>query len=119
MFLSVFIGVHPWLIIFYSCPLRLGIARYIVSPRVVEVIIQKDRWKQAKLERGARSEPLDDLPGSLKFLMGVGSREIEIELIGLGLGQEFAAAGEGFQIEELIFDQAMHGFDIALVGVCR
>jgi hypothetical protein len=35
----------------------------------------------------------------------------------LGLGKEFAAAGEGFQIEELIFDQTMHSFDIALVGV--
>jgi len=35
----------------------------------------------------------------------------------LRLGEEFAAAGEGFQIEELIFDQAMHGFHIALEGV--
>ena len=49
--------------------------------------------------------------------MGVRSREIEIELIGLCFGEVFAAAGEGFQIEELIFDQAMHGFDIALIGV--
>ncbi|HYL74147.1 MAG TPA: hypothetical protein VEU96_08060 [Bryobacteraceae bacterium] len=31
-----------------------------------------------------------------------------------------AAAGEGFQIEELIFDESMHRFDIALIGVgCR
>jgi len=51
------------------------------------------------------------------FLVGVGSREVEVELIGLGLGEEFAAAGEGFQIEELIFDQPMDGFDIALEGV--
>ena len=54
----------------------------------------------------------------LRFSLCVlGRTKIEVELIGLGLGEEFAAAGEGFQIEELIFDQPMHGFDIALVGV--
>ena len=60
------------------------------------------------------SEALDDLPWSLELFVRVGAREIEIELIGLGLGEEFAATGEGFQIEELIFDQAKNGFDIAL-----
>ena len=69
------------------------------------------------MEWRARSESLDDLPGSLKFLVGIRSREIEIELVGLRLGEEFTATGEGFQVEELIFNQAMHGFDIALVGV--
>ena len=49
--------------------------------------------------------------------MRVRSREIEIELIGLRFGEEFTAAGKSFQIEELIFDQAMHGFHIALKGV--
>jgi hypothetical protein len=71
------------------------------------------------MEGRARSEPLDDLPGTLILFMGVGPNEIEIHLVGLGLGEKFAAAGEGFQIEELIFDQAMHRFDIALVGVRR
>jgi len=55
----------------------------------------------------------------LKFLVGIRSREIEIELVGLRLGEEFTATGEGFQIEELIFDQTMHGFDIALIGMGR
>ena len=49
--------------------------------------------------------------------MRVGSRQVEIELVGVGLGEEFTAAGERFQIEELVFFEAMHGFDIALVGV--
>jgi len=47
----------------------LGIARYIVSPGVIEVIIQEHWWKQAELERRVRSEPLDDLPRSLRFLV--------------------------------------------------
>ena len=32
-------------------------------------------------------------------------------------GQEVGAAGEGFQIKELIFDEAVNGFHIALVGM--
>jgi hypothetical protein len=47
----------------------------------------------------------------------VRTSQVEVELIGLRLGEEFTAAGEGFQIEELIFDQAVNGFDIALIGV--
>ncbi len=65
------------------------------------------------------SEPLDDLPGAEIFFVGVGAREVEVELIGVDLGQEVAAAGEGFQIEELVFFDPVHGFDIALIGVCR
>jgi len=81
------------------------------------VVIQEYRWKQAELERRAGSEPLDDLPRALIFFVRVGTDEIEIELIGVGLGEEVAAAGEVFQIEELVFFEAMHGFDVALIGV--
>ena len=35
----------------------------------------------------------------------------------MSLGQELTAAGEAFQIKELVFDQAMHGLHIALIGV--
>ena len=35
----------------------------------------------------------------------------------MDFGEELAAAGEVFEVEELIFFQAMHGFHIALVGV--
>ncbi len=68
--------------------------------------------------RAGRSRSMICL-GTLILFMGIGPNEIEIHLVGLGLGEKFAAAGEGFQIEELIFDQAMHRFDIALVGVRR
>jgi len=43
--------------------------------------------------------------------------EVEVELKGVSLGEEVAAAGERFQIEELVFDQAMDGFDLSLEGV--
>jgi len=49
--------------------------------------------------------------------VGIGAGEIEGELVSEGFGQEIAAPGERFQVEELIFDQAMDGFDVALEGV--
>jgi len=58
-------------------------------------------------------------PRTQIFFVGVRSDEVEVELVGVGLGEEIAAAGEIFQIEELIFFEAMNGFDIALVGVPR
>lgn len=60
---------------------------------------------------------LDDLPGSEVLLVGVGAGEVEVELIGETFGEEVAAAGERFQVEELVFDEAMNGFDVALEGV--
>jgi hypothetical protein len=86
---------------------------------VVEVIIQEYRWKQAELERPAGLELFDDLPGAEVLLVGVGADEVEVELVGEGFGQEVAAALERFEVEELIFDEAMDGFDIALEGVSR
>jgi hypothetical protein len=56
------------------------------------------------MEGRAQSEPLDNLPGTLILFMGVGPDEIEIHLVGLSLGEKFAAPGKGFQIEKLIFD---------------
>jgi hypothetical protein len=35
----------------------------------------------------------------------------------VSFGQELATTGEGFQVEELVFDQAVDGFHVALVGV--
>jgi hypothetical protein len=91
--------------------------RHIVSPCVVEVVVQEHGWKQAEFERRAGSEPLDDLPGALILLVGVGACEVEVQLVGVHFGQELAAAGEVFQIEELVFFEPVHGFDVALVGV--
>lgn len=49
--------------------------------------------------------------------MGVRPREVEVELVGGDLGQELAAAAELLQIEELVFDQTVHGFHVTLPGV--
>ena len=62
-------------------------------------------------------ELLDDLPGAEILFVGVEADEVEVELVGMSFGEEVAAAGEGFQIEELVFDQAVDGFDVALEGV--
>jgi hypothetical protein len=51
------------------------------------------------------------------FFVGVGTDEIEVKLVGVSLGEEIAAAGEVFQIEELVFFEAVEGFDVALIGV--
>ena len=69
------------------------------------------------MKRPAGLELLDDLPGAEILFVGVGTDEVEIELIGEGFGEEVAATGERFQVKELIFDEAMDGFDIALEGV--
>jgi hypothetical protein len=69
------------------------------------------------LERPAGLKLLDDLPGAEVLFVGVGADEVEVELIGKGLGEEITAAGERFQIEELIFDETVDGFHIALEGV--
>jgi hypothetical protein len=95
----------------------IGVPRDIVSPGVVQVIIQEDRWKEAELERPAGLELFDDLPRAEVLLVGIGADEVEVELVGEGFGEEVASAGEGFKVEELIFDEAVDGFDIALKGV--
>src|SRR5438445_11883347 len=88
----------------------------IVSTGVIEVVIQEDRWKQAKFEGRARSETLDDLPGAEIVFVRVGAHEVEVELVGVRVGEEVAPAGERFQVKALIFFEAMYGFDIALVS---
>ena len=84
---------------------------------MVQVIIQEDRWKQAELEGPARLELLDDLAGAEILCVGIGTSAIEVELVSESFGKEIAATVERFQVEELIFDEAVDGFDIALEGV--
>jgi len=79
------------------------------------VIIQEDRWKQAELEGPARFELFDDLPGAEVLFVGVGAGEVEVELVGEGLARKSPRLVN--EIEELIFDEAVDGFDIALEGV--
>ena len=69
------------------------------------------------MERPTRLELLDDLPGAEVLFVGIGTNEVEVELVGKGFGEEVAATVERFQVEELIFDEAVNGFDIALEGV--
>ena len=40
---------------------------------------------------------------------------IEVELVERSIRQEVSAAAERFQVEELIFDEEMDGFDTGLV----
>lgn len=58
-----------------------------------------------------------DLPGAKVLFVGVGAHEVEVELVGVSLGEELATAGERFQVEEFIFDQAVNGFHVTLEGV--
>ncbi len=60
---------------------------------------------------------MDDLPGSETWLVEIGSSQVEVELVEGSFGQEVDPVGEGFEIEELIFDEAVDGFDVARVGV--
>lgn len=69
------------------------------------------------MERRARSEPLDDLPRTLMVFVRIEPHEIKVQLVGVGPGEEVAAAGEVFQVEEFVFFQAMHGFHVALISV--
>lgn len=49
--------------------------------------------------------------------MGVGPYEVEVELVGVHFGEEVAATRELFQIEKLVFFEAVHRFHIALISV--
>lgn len=49
--------------------------------------------------------------------MRVAPRQVEVELVGVSLGQKLATTGEVFQVDELIFDLAVHSFHISLIGV--
>jgi hypothetical protein len=71
---------------------------------VIEVIIQEDGRKQAELEGPARLEVFHNLPGTEILFVGVGANEVEVELVGESFGEEIAAIGERFQVEEFIFD---------------
>ena len=70
----------------------------------------------SRVERRARSEPLDDLPGAEIFFVRVGAHQIEVQLIGVHFAEEVAAAGEVFESKNSS-SEAMHGFDVALVDV--
>src|SRR3970040_685444 len=90
----------------------------MVSRHCIETIVEEDRGKQAEAEGEAGSELLDDLPWGETSLVRIGASQVEVELVEGSLGQELGAAGESFQVKELVFDEAVDGLDVTLVGVC-
>jgi hypothetical protein len=89
----------------------------IGSPHDLETIIEEDRGKQADFDGQAGIELLDDLPWGTACFVGVGPGQVEVELIEGGFSEELSAGAEGFQVVELVFDEAVDGLDIALIGV--
>ena len=89
----------------------------MVSPLRVETIIEEEGRKQASIERESRMKLVNDLPRGEIFFMGIRPGQIEVELIERSLGHKVRAIAESFQIQEFIFDEAMDGFDIALISV--
>ena len=59
----------------------------------------------------------DKLPRGLILFSGVFSGQVEEPLIGVGLGEEVISIAESFESEELIFHQAVNGFDVGLKSV--
>ena len=49
--------------------------------------------------------------------MGVRASQVEVELVERSLGQEVEPAGEAFQVEELVFDEAVDGLDPSADGL--
>jgi hypothetical protein len=92
----------------------------MVSPLGVlrgETVIQAEGRKQADLKGEVGSELVDDLPWGEASLVGIGTSQVEIELVKGSLGHEFGTVVESFQSKELILDEARNGLDVALIGV--
>jgi hypothetical protein len=83
----------------------------------VETIIEEDGGKQADLEGEAGIELVDDLPWGETSFVGVRASQVEVELVERGLGKEVGTILESFQVEELVLDEAVDGFDVGLIGV--
>ncbi len=49
--------------------------------------------------------------------MGIRANQVEVVLMERDLGEELGAGSKGFQVIELVFDEAVNGFDVARVGV--
>jgi len=89
----------------------------MVSPLRVETIIEEGEGKQAEFQGEAWGELVDDLPRGEASLVRVAASPVEVELIKGSFTEELGAAGEGFPVEELVLDQAVNRFDVALIGV--
>ena len=53
----------------------------------------------------------------MPFFAAIGTHQVEVVPVGGDLAPEVGWTGEGLAIKELVFDEAMNGFDITLPGV--
>ena len=60
---------------------------------------------------------MEDLERALPFFATIGADEVEVVPVGGDFAPEVGRTGEGLAIKELVFDEAINGFDIALPGV--
>ena len=60
---------------------------------------------------------MEELEWAFPLFGSVGTDEVKVASVGGDFGEEVLAAVELFAIEELVLDQAMNRFDIALPGV--
>ena len=65
-----------------------------------------------------RSEPLDDLPGTQGFFVRVGAHKIEIELVGVHLGQELAAVAKTIATARVTAEIDVYDEDSLRAGMC-
>lgn len=96
--------------------LTVGMPRHIVFPPIIEIVIQKHRREQTKINGTTGFKLLNDLPGRKALFMGIRPGQVEVVLIERRLSQELGARSKRFQVIELIFDEAVNGFDVARVG---
>jgi len=74
---------------------------------------RRNRRKQEEIK--AKIKLMDDLPRGAGSFVGISTDPIEVDLAERSIRREVSAAAEGFQVEELIFDEEMDGFDTGLV----
>ena len=63
------------------------------------------------------SAATNDLERRLPFLAAIVTGQIEVMPVGGGFGPELGPIPKALAVEELIFDEPMYGFDIALSGI--
>ena len=68
----------------------------MVSPLAVETVIQEGRGKQAEFKGEAGIELVDDLPWRETSLMGIGTSQVEVELVERRFAEEVGTRVKGF-----------------------
>ena len=102
---------------------KRGTRNKIVSPwggevqEFVEELIEEDRGEGEDLFGKRGVAVVEDLPGGLVVFVAVFAEGVKPEVVGGGFGEEVGAGREGFDLVELILDEAVGGFDIGLPGV--